>query len=617
MTAIVGTRKLSLAEAAVPGAPRHETLWVMLAVICALVVAVPARSAIAQTKSDSPMVKLLKSKRVPEERLGTILELIGKRGTADDLAYIYEQAISTEGFAPTIRIKAFDALAEASANRNLKPPRDLEKLVPLVRGAAGGSDAAGAKPAIRLAGLWKLDGAVDALAAVARSPKADDLLCAEALDALATIGGKAGSAPIEGMAAGNGPEPARLLAIAALTRLDLKKAAATAAEVFAKPAEPGRNLVPLVGAFLNRQEGSETLAKALEGRSISADSAKLGLRAVYTLGRSDPALVGVLSRAAGISELSKPLSPSELLALVEEVAAKGDPARGEQVFRRTDLNCMSCHAISKAGGDVGPDLSAVGQISPPDYIINSLLNPDLAIKEQYHTLLVMTVEGQVFQGIVTDKDEQRIVLKDATGASRVVPAASIEDQKTGGSLMPKGLANLMTKAEFLDLVRFLSELGKPGPYAIRPIPAIQRWKVLKGVPEELAKSVPGGSAFSEQLLRAAPEKWAVAYARVAGSLPLDEAFSKSGGKVTYLQGEIDVSAAGAVKVQADSAEGIRLWIDELPVPPGAASLNVPLGAGRHSITVRVDLTARRLATIRVEVVKPPGSTVEFTVVGGR
>ena len=78
---------------------------------------------------------------------------------------------------------------------------------------------------------------------------------------------------------------------------------------------------------------------------------------------------------------------------------------------------MSCHSISKAGGDVGPDLSAVGQISPPDYIINSILNPDLAIKEQYNTLMVMTVEGQVFQGIVTDKDEQRIVLKDATGAT--------------------------------------------------------------------------------------------------------------------------------------------------------------------------------------------------------
>ena len=146
---------------------------------------------------------------------------------------------------------------------------------------------------------------------------------------------------------------------------------------------------------------------------------------------------------------------------------------------------MSCHSLSKAGGDVGPDLSSIGQTSPPDYIINSILDPDQSIKEQYHTLVVQTSEGQVFQGIVTDKDDQRIVLKEATGAPRVVPVASIEDQKPGGSLMPKGLANLMTRAEFVDLVRFLSELGKPGPYAIRSTPTIQRWKVLKPVPESL------------------------------------------------------------------------------------------------------------------------------------
>jgi putative heme-binding domain-containing protein len=605
MKGIVVDGYLSPAQEADPCAPRKNKSWVVFSVLCALVVAAPAQSAIGQTKSDSPMVKLLKSKRVPEDRLGTILELIGKRGTADDLAYIYEQAISPKGLAPPGRVKAFEALAEAAANRNLKPPRDLEKLVPLVRDAAGGSHAAGAMPAIRLAGLWKLEGAVDALAAVARSSKADEILRAEALDALATIGGN------------DGPEAARLLAIAALTRLDLKKAAERAAEVFVKPAEPGRNLVPLVGAFLNRQEGSETLAKALEGRSISADSAKLGLRAVYALGRSDPALVTVLSRAAGISELSKPLFPSELTALVEEVAAKGDPARGEQVFRRTDLNCMSCHAISKAGGDVGPDLSAVGQISPADYIINSILNPDLAIKEQYHTLLVMTVEGQVFQGIVTDKDEQRIVLKDATGASRVVPAASVEEQKPGGSLMPKGLANLMTKAEFLDLVRFLSELGKPGPYAIRPVPTFQRYKVLKSVPEELAQSVPAVSVFDEQILRAEPPRWDVAYAKVDGSLPLEDAIAKGGDKVVYVQGELDVSAAGLVEVKVDRPEGLTFWIDLKPAPPGRASESVSLTAGRHSVTLRVDTTARRPATITVELIKPSGSTAEFTVVGGR
>jgi putative heme-binding domain-containing protein len=589
----------------------------VLALLFAVLVEMPAQAAIAQSASDSPMVKLLKSKRVPEDRQGTIVDLIGKRGTAQDLNFIYQQALSQDGFSASVRVKALEALAGAAANRNLKPPQGLEKLTPLVRVAGSRTGASIASPAIRLAGIWKLEPAVEALAEVARSATVDEALRALALDALATIGGKAGLAPIEAIAGGNSPEAQRLQAIAALAKLDPKGAAARAAEVLAKPGEAGRNLVPLFGAFLNRQGGSEILAKALEERAISADSAKLGLRASYALGRSDQALVAVLSRAAGISELGKELSPTELTALVAEVAAKGDPARGEQVFRRTDLTCMSCHAISKAGGDVGPDLSAVGQISPPDYIINSILNPDMAIKEQYHTLMVMTVEGQIFQGIVTDKDEQRVVLKDATGASRVVPAASIEDQKPGGSLMPKGLANLMTRAEFVDLVRFLSELGKPGPYAIRAVPAIQRWKALKGVGEGLSTAVPVGSVFRDQVLRVEPERWDVAYAKVNGSLPLDEAVSKSGAKVAYLQGEIDVSAAGLVTVRTDSAVGTHLWIDDRPFPAGSSAMTVPLGAGRHSITVRIDTKARPSMTITVEIVKPPGSHAEFAIVGGR
>ena len=562
------------------------------------------------------MVKLLKSQSVPEDRQGTIVELIGKRGTAEDLAFIYHQAIAREGFAESVRVKALDALAGAAANRSLKPAGDLEKLVPLVQDAASRSGAAVGRPAIRLAGLWKLEPAASALADLARSEAADESLrpCVrrsgdywwESRISSHRGAGRRKRLTADAAAGDRRPDQAGSSGGGGACCRDSGQAGQAGAE-------PGS-----AGAGVSRPAGRIGAAgQGPPGRAVPADSAKLVLRAVYTLGRSDQALVEALSHAAGIAEPSKPLSPNELSNMVSEVAAKGDPARGEGIFRRGDLNCMSCHAVSKAGGDVGPDLSAVGQISPPDYIINSILNPDQAIKEQYNTLMIQTVEGQMFQGIVTDKDEQRIVLKDATGATRVVPVASIEDQKPGGSLMPKGLANLMTRAEFLDLVRFLSELGKPGPYAIRPVPAIQRWKVLKAVSQDLAKSVPGGSILRGQVLRAAPEKWDVAYAKVDGSLPLDDAISKSGGEVVYLQGAIDVSAAGAVRVQADSAPGVHLWIDELPVPSGSPSLTIPLAAGRHDITLRVDTAARPSHSIRVEVAKPPGSTVEFTVVGGR
>ncbi len=590
----------------------------ILALVLASALSVPTESVAAAPADDSPMVKLLKSKRVPENRQGTVVDLIGTRGTADDLAFLFEQAIAPDGFPAAVRVRALEALAGAAANRSLKPKSKLEKLLPLVQSATSrpGEEAFG-RAAVRLAGVWKLDGATRVLGDIARSEQAEESLRAEAFDALANIDGKAGSASIANLAADNLPEGTRLLAITALARLDLPGASARAAEILSKPADPDRKLVPLFRAFLDRQGGSEVLAKALRARSIPADSAKLALRAVYTLGRSDQALVDALSRAAGITELSKPLSPTELSNMVAEVAAKGDPARGEEIFRRADLNCMSCHSVSKAGGDVGPDLSSLGQISPPDYIINSILNPDIAIKEQYNTLVVLTADGQVFQGIVADKDDQRVILKDATGATRVVPAASIEDQKTGGSLMPKGLANLMTRGEFLDLVRFLSELGKPGRYAIRPVPAIQRWKILKSVPADLARSVPEGDTLRDQVLSTGAAKWNVAYAKVDGSLPLEAAISGTGGKVVYLQGAVDVSAAGAVKVEVDSAAGVRFWVDESGASPDSTAMSVPLAVGRHSITVRVDTAARPSPTVRVEVAKPAASTVEFTVVGGR
>jgi putative heme-binding domain-containing protein len=278
---------------------------------------------------------------------------------------------------------------------------------------------------------------------------------------------------------------------------------------------------------------------------------------------------------------------------------------------------MSCHALAKAGGDVGPDLSALGQTSPPDYIVDSILNPDQSVKEQYHTVLVLTSDGQVVQGIVTDKDDQRIVLKDATGAPRVVPVSTIEDQKPGGSLMPKGLANLMTRAELVDLVRFLSELGKPGRYAIRATPTIQRWRVLKRVSEALAATVPDKQLLRDQLLQADSGRWAVAYSRVDGSLPLDELGPAAASAVIYLQGQIDVSVAGEIRFSLDTPDGAHLWIDDQTARPGASEHETTLAAGRHSITVRLEPRARKSRQIALEVAKPAGSTAQFTVVGGR
>ncbi len=566
--------------------------------------------------ADGPLVKLLKSGRLPEARLGTVIEMIGKRGTVGELDYIYQQAMAGR-FAPAMRIKVLDALAEAALTRDTKPDRDREKLIGLLQGAENRKDAGLEGAAVRLAGLWKLEAAADVLRSMALAATTDQDLRTSTIEALTAIGGRVGRTRIEELGGPSSPTKVRVLAVAALARLDVDAAAARAVELIPKAAADAVDLKPLMAAFLNRQGAGAILAGAIERHAIPADAAKLCLRAIYALSLADPALVGVLGRAAGITTEVKPPTPEELSGLVAEVAAKGDPVRGEAVFRRKDLNCMTCHAVSKAGGDVGPDLSSIGQSSPPDYIILSIFVPDQSIKEQYHTLVMLTTDGQVYQGIVADKDNQRIVLKESTGALRVVPVSSIEEQKPGGSLMPKGLVSLMTRAEFVDLVRFLSELGRPGPYEIRATPSIQRWRALKEVPPPLADDVPTPEVLSKQVLDAPADRWTTAYAKVGGSLPLDELEVDTHAKIHYLQGELSVSAGGRVRVRPDSPEGIRFWVDEVPAPIGTREFISSVTPGRHTVTVRVEMADRRSHEVKFDVDKPVGSVAEFTVVGGK
>ena len=401
--------------------------------------------------------------------------------------------------------------------------------------------------------------------------------------------------------------------VAALAGVDLGRAAARAAAMLSDPAMAGEADL-LVGAFLDRQGGTEKLAAAVSNAPLSPDAAKLALRHLYLAGRSDPALVDVLRRTAGIDAEKPPPTAEELRALSAEVLAKGDPARGEAVFRRGDLGCLKCHAVSGAGGDVGPDLSPVGATSPVDYCITSILHPDLSIKESFLTRNFITTDGMIHQGIVVDRDDKRVIVKDAIGRRVTIPTADIEDEVEGKSLMPKGLSAFLTHGEFLDLVRFISELGKPGPYAVRSQPTIQRWRYMKETPAALAAKAPDAEAFARGVMNADSSMWLPAYGCVGGSLPLDE-LAADARKVLYICGEVEVTQPGEVEIKLDDPTGVSAWVDNQPMADGKSAV-AALGSGLHKVTLRVDTARRDRRTIRVTVDKPAASTAVYTVVGG-
>ena len=54
-------------------------------------------------------------------------------------------------------------------------------------------------------------------------------------------------------------------------------------------------------AFLERKNGAAVLAKALAGKKLPADAAKVGVRTVRISGRDAPALADALTKAGGLT----------------------------------------------------------------------------------------------------------------------------------------------------------------------------------------------------------------------------------------------------------------------------------------------------------------------------
>src|SRR5262249_50759715 len=181
-------------------------------------------------------------------------------------------------------------------------------------------------------------------------------------------------------------------AVIALVSLDVNRAARQAAKVLAD-ATGTEQTAEIYLAFVQRKNGAAALASALNDRRLPADVAKVGIRTVRSLHKDAAALVDALTKAGCITTGPRVLSPEEMKQTIADVAAHGDPARGEATYRRKDQLCQKCHAIAGAGGQVGPDLSSIGASAQVDYLIEAILQPNKAIKENYHSLHVRIEDG--------------------------------------------------------------------------------------------------------------------------------------------------------------------------------------------------------------------------------
>lgn len=169
----------------------------------------------------------------------------------------------------------------------------------------------------------------------------------------------------------------------------------------------------------------------------------------------------LVSRAKGETqkrlqaELDK-ISNSDRAAVVERykecLDMAGDAERGQQVFRQ---HCAACHRIGEIGVQVGPDISD-SRTKKPLELLTSILNPNLAIDNNYFRFVVLTRDGQVIEGIMSEETSDAIVIRGQDNRRDVVRRAEIEDLKaTGVSMMPEGIEAQIGLQQMSDLIAFI------------------------------------------------------------------------------------------------------------------------------------------------------------------
>jgi putative heme-binding domain-containing protein len=146
--------------------------------------------------------------------------------------------------------------------------------------------------------------------------------------------------------------------------------------------------------------------------------------------------------------------PAEVLAL------KGDPDRGRGLFfESASLQCRNCHIVGGRGENYGPDLSKIGAKFTRAALLETILQPSKQIDPQFATWAVQAEDGAVHTGLLIEKTDQVVVLKDAARKEVRLKASSVARmlaQQT--SAMPEFLLQDLTPAEAADLLDFLASL---------------------------------------------------------------------------------------------------------------------------------------------------------------
>jgi len=198
--------------------------------------------------------------------------------------------------------------------------------------------------------------------------------------------------------------------------------------------------------------------------------------------------------AQTLEEDLKQLAPATLADLAHR---DGDAARGAVLFFQPSLACSKCHATDgnpptglgpslvqvsgaqaafPAPADSAPASTLTGEANinkalTDEAIIEAILEPSRSIRPGFEAVSVLTQDGLVMTGLLVERTEAEVVLRDSSGIVSRIAMADVEQVSVHPqSIMPAGQVNQLTsRQQFLDMLKYLYEIRDGGPQRAREL----------------------------------------------------------------------------------------------------------------------------------------------------
>jgi len=154
----------------------------------------------------------------------------------------------------------------------------------------------------------------------------------------------------------------------------------------------------------------------------------------------------------------------DALAPYRSALGAGNAWRGSRIFQdHPMLACIRCHQVNGDGGQAGPDLTLIGAQKSPEYLLESIVQPNAQIAQGFDLVTFKLQDGSYESGALIAESADEIVVRRADGSEAKLDPRKVVERQAAPSSMPDIYSQSLTRSELRDLVTYLRTLTVAEP----------------------------------------------------------------------------------------------------------------------------------------------------------